>query len=463
MANYRAVATGNWSSLAIWEDDGSGSWAASTTLPGVDDDVYANFFEVLIDQTISVKSLRNQSATDINADGRFKMTSSYDITTVDGIYGSNSSNIEDMCLLIGASITINIYSDVYGGVNGKSQCIHNEYDCTISIYGDVGVLYDNYNDYSYAIYNTGDCDITIIGNVGLNQPSNSMSIYNEGDCNFTIIGNITGLYNRNGYGTIYDNNTSSNYYITGNLKSGNKSYSTALRLVSNTGIVEIIGNVYGSTYTHSSYGTNSIGLYITASSTEVNITGNIYTGIYSPGVYVEGTGTINITGNLYSDGGINYSAVRMYFTGTPNRITGNLYSGSLQSALSGNGGAVIIKGNVYNYNSIMAIFYLSIYYDIEPDTQWEFYNYASAAKSLVAENSVTGMPSEADVRKDVVYGAVSGLTGTCIIPPVDSVMKNVPVDNTVGTMEIKIPSFGPTRIPNEIIKEKDGTWSYKSE
>jgi hypothetical protein len=59
MANYRAIANGNWSSLAIWEDDSIGYFAPSSVLPTSSDDVYANNFTVTIDGTRNAFTIRN--------------------------------------------------------------------------------------------------------------------------------------------------------------------------------------------------------------------------------------------------------------------------------------------------------------------------------------------------------------------------------------------------------------------
>jgi hypothetical protein len=71
MANYRAVSGGNWSQLARWQDDASGSYVNSTVLPGVNDVVYANNFAVNIDIDIAVLELRTTSATNVTAGGNF--------------------------------------------------------------------------------------------------------------------------------------------------------------------------------------------------------------------------------------------------------------------------------------------------------------------------------------------------------------------------------------------------------
>lgn len=63
MANYRAIANGNWSNLAIWEDDRLGYFSASVSLPTTADDVYANNFTVTIDGTRNASTIRNTAFT----------------------------------------------------------------------------------------------------------------------------------------------------------------------------------------------------------------------------------------------------------------------------------------------------------------------------------------------------------------------------------------------------------------
>jgi hypothetical protein len=63
MANYRAIANGNWSNLATWQDDSLGYFANSTVLPTSSDDVYANNFTVTIDGTRNASTIRNTAFT----------------------------------------------------------------------------------------------------------------------------------------------------------------------------------------------------------------------------------------------------------------------------------------------------------------------------------------------------------------------------------------------------------------
>jgi hypothetical protein len=111
MANYKAITNGNWSNLAIWQDNSSGSFVASTVLPEVSDNVYANNFTVTIDQDITVSSIRNTSATGIVQSGSFSVTTSRNLTfTGIGVYRESASV---PCLIVNAPAqTVNIVGNI---------------------------------------------------------------------------------------------------------------------------------------------------------------------------------------------------------------------------------------------------------------------------------------------------------------------------------------------------------------
>jgi hypothetical protein len=92
MANYRAIANGNWSSLAIWEDDSLGYFSPSSVLPGSSDDVYANNFTVTIDGTRNAFTIRNTAfipPTNLGAMSIPQMSSN---TTPSGAAAASSVN-----------------------------------------------------------------------------------------------------------------------------------------------------------------------------------------------------------------------------------------------------------------------------------------------------------------------------------------------------------------------------------
>ena len=82
MANYKAVANGNRSSLSTRQDDSSGSFSASTVLPWINDNVYSNTFTVEIDQDIEVNSLKNTAITGVTLWWVFQITSNNDINII---------------------------------------------------------------------------------------------------------------------------------------------------------------------------------------------------------------------------------------------------------------------------------------------------------------------------------------------------------------------------------------------
>ena len=119
MANYKAIASWNWSSLAIREDDSSGSFTASTVLPWADDVVRANGFTITIDQDIVIDVLTNWAGSwlwlvnwgifyiDWNVDRNITVSNAitaYNATTVLEITALNTTN----------TITINAVKTYWG-------------------------------------------------------------------------------------------------------------------------------------------------------------------------------------------------------------------------------------------------------------------------------------------------------------------------------------------------------------
>jgi hypothetical protein len=130
MANYKAVANGNWSALATWQDDSTGSFIASTVLPGVNDDVWANNFTVTIDQSINVKSLSaaNRTATGITFDGVFLITATgitvQAVTIWIGPRSSNAYSFQINITLGTVDIVCTTLSALNGGFGGTGNGFH---------------------------------------------------------------------------------------------------------------------------------------------------------------------------------------------------------------------------------------------------------------------------------------------------------------------------------------------------
>jgi hypothetical protein len=91
MANYRAVASGNWSSLSTWQDDSLGYFAASTVLPTTNDTVYSNNFTVTIDGTRVASSIRNSTFTPPTTLGAVATATMTSNTTPSGIAAASAA------------------------------------------------------------------------------------------------------------------------------------------------------------------------------------------------------------------------------------------------------------------------------------------------------------------------------------------------------------------------------------
>jgi hypothetical protein len=200
MANYKAVASGNWSALATWQDDSSGSFIASTVLPGASDDVYSNAFTVTINQDITVASLRNGAATGINASGTiigFQILASRNITCTG--MGLVTPIAQTRLLLINAiNSIVNIVGDLQTGNTGGG--------------GD-----------DYAIQCVSSATLTV---------------------NHT--GNVYYLFTGSSYGRSIQVGNGNIYNLTGNVYGqGVSRRNTPIYLVTGIGSFNLTGNLYG--------------------------------------------------------------------------------------------------------------------------------------------------------------------------------------------------------------------------
>ena len=167
MANYRRTATGNWSTLAQWQDDSSGSYVNSTVLPGATDVVYANNFNVTLDIDVVVSELRTTTALNVNAGGSFN-------------FGA------------GNSVTANCFA-------GNSVCVNNNTPNLKTIVGNV------FGGTQQGFFTTGN-PINIIGNcIGGNGGNGAGAQANGGIINIT--GNA--IASSTFFGAVCDGTTSS--------------------------------------------------------------------------------------------------------------------------------------------------------------------------------------------------------------------------------------------------------------
>ena len=195
MANRRAVANGNWSNPAIW--DGG-------TLPTSADDVYANGFNVTIDQSVTVLSIRTTAQSPAVAGGSFTITNGITITAdlYNGnanafVFSLNSPNNASIVgnlfcgfgvgvlLLISGSGTINITGNL--SANQNAQCVN--------ITGSGGTLNVTGNatgnaSGGYAVQTSSSSNINITGQVAGGSVNSSQGLNLNGSANVTINGTV---------------------------------------------------------------------------------------------------------------------------------------------------------------------------------------------------------------------------------------------------------------------------------
>ena len=185
MANYRAVSSGVWSALARWQDDSSGSYVASTVLPGAADIVYANNFTVTLDIDVVVSQLRTTSATNVNAGGLFD-------------FGA------------GNSVTANVFSS-------SASCVRNNTANIKTITGNILASAGGTNQ--WGVLNSSTGTLIINGNVNGGGGSISMGAHNQSTGVMTINGVVTGGSGGNGWGAY--NQSSGVLTINGVVTGGN--------------------------------------------------------------------------------------------------------------------------------------------------------------------------------------------------------------------------------------------------
>ena len=333
MANYKAVANGNYSALATWQDDSTGSFIASTVLPGASDDVYSNAFTVTIDQDITVRSIRNTSGTSITQGGIFNVTTARNlIFTGIGVYREQVSN---PCLDVDApNLTVNIVGN-----------IQHEFGSPVFI--------------SVLRVRGINCVVNITGNVFSNTSVDIRPCILE----------VQALATANIVGDVYWYNTRVNE-----------------QLINNKGTVNITGRC-------------------------INYQGGSQNTIL--------TGTCNVVGEARTNGN---GAI----------IVNNIQPSHSQSVLTMSGDVILATTN---WTSGIASGTTFIF---KSNTQnsISFKTELNTNQTLYTPGVATGHPAEANVRTGVVYGPTNNLTGTCAVPPANTVSLGVPVDNTVGTASL---------------------------
>ena len=290
MANYKAVASGNWSALATWQDNSSGSFIASTVLPGASDVVYFNNFTVQMDVDATVLQIRNDSTTGVTAGGT-------------GVISTSRTVNADLFRASAILITISAISPNIVNINGN-------------IPGTVA------NSFSNCVNMTGNSTLNFVGNVvgsllpGV-QAVSAISVSIGGTLNLTgdvtggnntVTASITTIGIRAGVNSIIN--------IVGNLNSGIGTTGNAALWGNGQCTINVTGNVTGNAGNGSSDTTSNAGIYLTNNLISCTIVGNVTANNGGYGVYSPTLNGVSITGNLTnsSNGTMAFAGSKLFLT-----------------------------------------------------------------------------------------------------------------------------------------------------
>ena len=368
MPNRWPIANGNWSNAAIW----SGS-----LIPTASDDVFLNNQVVVVDQDITVASIRNAATSSAVANGRIEIYNNY-VINCSSIRGTSTATYLVFNYNTG-STTLNATLNI----SSSGLCVDNISAGIINVVGDV----HSPNNVS-------------VGNL--------YSVRNFSSGILNIIGNVLpiAITNGDGNGTIH-NLQNGTVNITGNVQGGAAGGGGSVRTILNasTGQINITGNVIGSIT-----GTGNTSQVISNTSIgQLTITGNVTANIY-PAITSTTAGIINVIGQLQA------SSLANAVSSTSTTAT-NVFSGPFIN--SGSRNAI----NCYNVRL----------YDDNTTRYTIGVSGSTDTISLLSPDQVTGVPSGSNVRAGILFGPGNELTGSMQVPNPQSVSVGVAVDNTVGT------------------------------
>jgi hypothetical protein len=270
MANYKAVANGNWSNLATWQDNSTGVFLASTVLPGASDVVYFNNFTVQMDVNATVSQIRNDSTTGVTAGGTGVISTSRTV---------NADLFRASAVLITISAVspsvVNMTGNIPGTVaNSFNNCVNMTGDSTLNFVGNVvGSLVNGVQSVSAINVSTGGT---------LNLTGNVTGGNNNGFTSFSTFGVRAGL--------------NSTINIVGNVNSGIGTIANAGVANTTTATINITGNVTGNFGLGANANSNA-GVYITDGANLCSIVGNVIANNGGYGVFAQ-ENPVKIVGNL---------------------------------------------------------------------------------------------------------------------------------------------------------------------
>lgn len=235
-------------------------------------------------------------------------------------------------------------------------------------------------------------------------------------------------------------------------------YPCAVLRNQSTGTINITGNITGSA--------SNRGVVRNAVSGTINVTGNVTPGpngsVYTYGIHNVSTGAISVIGNVV--GGSTQSGVAIYnassgtvtvsgdVTGGSHStaygiqntaagivtINGLAISGAAPAVLSdASGSLVTLRGAVCNESGVFPVAGgRPVRFDRSAAVQVTFRDTNSNEFTLYEPADLPTYPAASNVKTGTVYGPDNTLTGTCAVPPAESVAFGVPTGSDTGTLQL---------------------------
>lgn len=399
MPNRWPISSGNWSNAAIW----SGS-----IIPTASDDVYANNFNVTLDQNITVTSLRNASGTGITQGGRFIIINNYTVNAPTIVGTANS------CLIYTGSSGCTINGTInQGGANFISSLELSGTGGTINLSGSLPCT-ANANQWNIGI-TTANQILNFTGSILATSPDNRNRVFSitAGPNTYNILGNITcaGAFVFSCNSNIVNINITGSTVATGTTPIVNTPGATST--------INITGNINGpflstsavhATRINGSISSNSATTCISDSSTgSIAISGSV-TATLSPVITCTGAGLLNISGSIYS------GPATVAVSSTSATAT-NLFTGPF-----------------YNTNNRNAVFAQNLQLISGSTPTWTFDTETyGEQRTLYTQNYPGNFPPTTNVRQGIIFGDTGQFTGTVAIPSASNVLRGAPIDNTTGS------------------------------
>jgi hypothetical protein len=325
---------------------------------------------------------------------------------------------------------------------------------TGNVFGNYGVVATN----EYVIRCTGSNSSTIIGNISTGGSNYNVGVSMVQGSSLTVTGSVQCSANLSGGGTsnrAIFTTSSGSLRISGSVLCGGNGSSIGTLHINGATTVDIRGEV------SSRAGSNAGPVILTQGNANINIVGDVVTGVSTAINVNTGTSILTITGSVYQlPTSANGNQIAVAGTSCNVNISGSIFAGPAAPAISCTiTGNTTLRGPIYasvlypgvsfttvtthivnatgpfyNVNNRNAVFAQNLQLISGSTPTWTFDTETyGEQRTLYTQNWPGNFPSASNVRSGIMFGDTDQFTGTVAIPPTGSVLKGVPVGNATGS------------------------------